>query len=165
MLSLFQCVVLASLPTTRCPYACRLFSVFSSFPLINMSVFMPVACFSYYCSSVVQFEIGSKTSSSFLLLRSVWSILVLCFHMKFMVVLWNLVELCWYLMQIELNVRIAFGRMVIFAVPWTEEQKKKTFCHKGLLCCCCVWFLPFFNWNFLNFIFSSVVATLIETAR
>ena len=69
-----------------------------------------------YYSSVVQFEIrNGDTSCSSLLFRNILSVLdLLCFHMKPQMVLSSSVKNCvGILMEILLNLWIAFGRVII----------------------------------------------------
>lgn len=102
--------------------------VLNSIPLVIASVFVPVPSKFYSCDSVVGLAIMNGIPPAvFLLSRaiaalwgfcvSIWPLLLLFFN------LWE--ELPWNHIRIVLNLRIAFGRMVVFTVsvlPFHEHE-------------------------------------------
>jgi hypothetical protein len=71
--------------------------VFSSIPLINLSVTLPVPCSFYHNCSVVQLEVrnGDSTRGSFFVENSFCSPKFLLFQMNLQIALSNSEELSW----------------------------------------------------------------------
>jgi hypothetical protein len=91
--------------------------VFNLIPLIDLFVFMPILCVSYYYCSLGRFEIrDGDTSGRFFIIQDVLIILGFLFsHMNLSIVFLRSVKNCvGILIGIRLNLQIAFGKMDVF---------------------------------------------------